>query len=409
MQSKVFITGIGVITSIGDNVAENYQSLIHKRHGLKHTQFLDTIHKDVFPVCEITHNNEELASILGIKNPIGYTRTALLGMIAVKEAIENANIEWKDNKLESTYKTALINSTTVGGMRHTEEVYLDLLNTEIKTSSENYIDTHDLGECTERIADYFGVKSYVTTISTACSSSANSIMLGVRLIQQGIVDRAICGGTDSLSKFTINGFNTLMILDKEHCRPFDNTRVGLNLGEGAGYVILESEKIIEQENKKALAYVSGFANTNDAFHQTASSPEGDGAFMAMSDAIKMAHLQTSDISYINVHGTATPNNDLSEGRAIERLFGSNTTPPFSSTKPYTGHTLAACGGIEAVYAVLAIQHHVIFPSLNFTNQMEEIHITPQTEVTENYPVNHVLSNSFGFGGNNSTLIISKAE
>ncbi len=409
MQSKVFITGIGAITSIGDNVEENYQNLIHKKHGLKHTQFLDTIHKDIFPVSEVTHSNEELAKMIGIENSEGYIRTALLGMIAVKEAIENAAIEWKNNSLEKTYKTALINSTTVGGMRHTEEVYLELLKPETNSVAEQYIDTHDLGECTERIADYFGVKSYVTTISTACSSSANCIMLGVRLIQQGIVDRAICGGTDSLSKFTINGFNTLMILDKDHCRPFDNTRVGLNLGEGAGYVILESEKIIQAQNKKPLAYVSGFANTNDAFHQTASSPDGDGAFMAMSDALKMAQLQTDEISYINVHGTATPNNDLSEGRAIERLFGKDQTPKFSSTKPFTGHTLAACGGIEAVYAVLAIQHQVIFPSLNFKNQMEELHIQPTTDVLENYPVKHVLSNSFGFGGNNSTLIISKAE
>ena len=407
MHSKVFITGKGVITSIGKNAEENYQSLIHKKHGLKYTQLLNTFHKDVFPVCEINMTNEELIAILGIENPIGFTRTALLGMIAVKEALEDAGIEWKNNALEKKYKTALINSTTVGGMRHTEEVYLDLLKPDMQTESESYIDTHDLGECTERIADYFGVHSYVTTISTACSSSANSIMLGMRLIQQGIVDRAICGGTDSLSKFTINGFNTLMILDKEHCRPFDNTRVGLNLGEGAGYVILESERIVREENKKPTCFISGFANTNDAFHQTASSPEGDGAYMAMNQALEYAHLKPSDISYINVHGTATPNNDLSEGRAIERLFGNLDAPKFSSTKPFTGHTLAACGGIEAVYAILAIEHQVIFPSLNFKDKMEELTIQPTTDIIENYKVDHVLSNSFGFGGNNSTVIISK--
>ncbi|MEI6311639.1 MAG: beta-ketoacyl-[acyl-carrier-protein] synthase family protein [Bacteroidota bacterium] len=407
MHSKVFITGKGVISSIGKNAEENYQSLIHKKHGLKYTQLLNTFHKEVFPVCEIDMTNEELIALLGIENPVGYTRTALLGMIAVKEALEDAGIEWKNNTLEKKYKTALINSTTVGGMRHTEEVYLDLLKPDIQSESESYIDTHDLGECTERIADYFGVHSYVTTISTACSSSANSIMLGMRLIQQGIVDRAICGGTDSLSKFTINGFNTLMILDKEHCRPFDNTRVGLNLGEGAGYIILESERIVNHEHKKPTCYVSGFANTNDAFHQTASSPEGDGAYMAMDQALAYAHLKPSDISYINVHGTATPNNDLSEGRAIERLFGTTETPKFSSTKPFTGHTLAACGGIEAVYAMLAIEHQVIFPSLNFKDKMEELTIQPTTDIIENYKVDHVLSNSFGFGGNNSTVIISK--
>jgi 3-oxoacyl-[acyl-carrier-protein] synthase-1 len=409
LSSKVYITGIGAITAIGNNAKENFDSLVHKKHGLTHTRFLNTIHKEIFPVCEINLTNDALASMLGIENKQGYTRTALLGMIAVKEAIEDAGIAWKENTLEKKYKTALINSTTVGGMRHTEEIYLDILEQESQPETNSYIDTHDLGECTERIADYFGVKSYITTISTACSSSANAIMLGVRLIQQGIVDRAICGGVDSLSKFTINGFNTLMILDKEHCRPFDNTRVGLNLGEGAGYVILESEKIVQEENKKPSCFVSGFANTNDAFHQTASSPNGDGAFMAMSQALAMAHLEPKDISYINVHGTATPNNDLSEGRAMERLFGTDDAPKFSSTKPYTGHTLAACGGIEAVYGVMAIENGVIYPSLNFNEKMEELTIQPETETLTGVEVNHVLSNSFGFGGNNSTVIISKVK
>lgn len=408
MQDKIYISGRGIITAIGNNIAENYTSLINKKHGLSHARILSTIHKDTFPVCEVPYTNDQLATMLSLPSAYGYTRTALLGMIAVKEALDSAGIEWKDNALEKEYKTAFINSTTVGGMSRTEEVYLELLSNVITEDIKAYIDTHDLGECTERIADYIGARSYNTTISTACSSSANSIMLGIRLIRQGIVDRAICGGTESLSKFTINGFNTLMILDKEHCRPFDNTRVGLNLGEGAAYVVLESERIIEARNLNPAFYVSGFANTNDAFHQTASSPEGDGAYLAMRDALAMAKLQTNDIQYVNVHGTATPNNDLSEGRAMQRLFGTSQMPLFSSTKPYTGHTLAACGSIEAIYATLAIEHSTIFPSLNFKIPMEELEIRPNTEVLQNMPIQHVLSNSFGFGGNNSTLIISKA-
>jgi 3-oxoacyl-[acyl-carrier-protein] synthase-1 len=131
--------------------------------------------------------------------------------------------------------------------------------------------------------------------------------------------------------------------------------------------------------------------------------------MAMSQALAMAHLEPKDISYINVHGTATPNNDLSEGRAMERLFGTDDAPKFSSTKPYTGHTLAACGGIEAVYGVMAIENGVIYPSLNFNEKMEELTIQPETETLTGVEVNHVLSNSFGFGGNNSTVIISKVK
>lgn len=402
MSNRVYITGMGVVSSIGMNVEENLQSLKTSKTGLCFTQFLDSIHKHELPVCEIPLGDDALAERLGLSVSDGYTRTSLLGLLAVKEALASAGIS--DMKSATT---ALISSTTVGGMRNTEMIYHELLSPNLREEYINFLNSHDLGESTERIADYFGVKDFVTTISTACSSSANAIILGARLIKHGIVDRAICGGTDTLSKFTINGFNSLMILDKEHSRPFDDSRVGLNLGEGAGYIILESEALVKKENKKIFAELTGYSNTNDAFHQTASSPEGNGAFMAMSEALEMSGLSKSDISYINVHGTATPNNDVSEGRAMHRLFG-DALPKFSSTKPFTGHTLAACGGIEAVYAILAIQHSLIFPSLNFKNKMNEVDIAPQTTLLENYEVNHVLSNSFGFGGNNTSIIISKA-
>jgi 3-oxoacyl-(acyl-carrier-protein) synthase len=248
----------------------------------------------------------------------------------------------------------------------------------------------------------------VTTISTACSSAANAIMLGARLIKSGKLDRVIVGGTDALSKFTINGFKTLMIFSDGYNKPFDNERTGLNLGEAAAFLVLESEELVKKENKKVLARVSGYGNANDAFHQTASSENGDGAFLAMEKAFKIAQLKPEQIDYINVHGTATPNNDLSEGRAIVRLFGENKAPDFSSTKPFTGHTLAAAAAIEAVYSVLAIQNNVVFPNLNFKTPMEEFNLIPQTTL-KHKKIQHVLSNSFGFGGNCSTLIFSKSE
>jgi 3-oxoacyl-[acyl-carrier-protein] synthase-1 len=196
-----------------------------------------------------------------------------------------------------------------------------------------------------------------------------------------------------------------MILSDGYNAPFDNNRKGLNLGEAAAFLVLESETIVKNENKEVLAYVTGFGNANDAFHQTASSENGDGAFLAMNKAFKMAKIQPSEIDYINAHGTATPNNDLSEGRAIIRIFGENV-PDFSSTKPFTGHTLAAAAGIEAVYSILAIQNNIVFPNLNFKTNMEEFNLTPQLTLKEK-EIHHVLSNSFGFGGNCSTLIFSK--
>ena len=231
-------------------------------------------------------------------------------------------------------------------------------------------------------------------------------MLGARMIKAGKLDRVIVGGADCLSKFTINGFKTLMILSETNCRPFDANRTGLNLGEAAAFLVLESDECVKKENKKILGYVSGYANANDAFHQTASSEDGEGATLAMQKALKIAGLSSKEIDYINAHGTATENNDASESAAIRRVFGENL-PEVSSTKAYTGHTLAAAAAIEAVYSVLSLQNKVVFPNLNFEIPIEETNIIPQTEVLQK-ELQHVLSNSFGFGGNCSTLIFSKA-
>jgi 3-oxoacyl-[acyl-carrier-protein] synthase-1 len=192
------------------------------------------------------------------------------------------------------------------------------------------------------MADDLGISDFISTINTACSSSVNAIILASRMIRSGQLDVAIAGGTDALTKFTLNGFNSLMILDKEPCRPFDATRAGLNLGEGAGFMVLVSEKVLKEGSIEPLAYVNGYANTNDAFHQTASSPEGRGSFLAMSKALEMARMEPHAIDYINLHGTGTVNNDSSEGTAIRRSVWRKNTP-MSSTKSFTGHTLGASG------------------------------------------------------------------
>ncbi len=249
------------------------------------------------------------------------------------------------------------------------------------------------------------IYDYRATISTACSSAANAIMHAARLIQQGIVDRAVVGGVDALSKFTLNGFNSLMILDKEHCKPFDENRKGLNLGEGAGFIVLDSKDAMEKSGKKATCLLAGYANANDAYHQTASSPTGEGAYLSMCNALNMSGLKAEDIDYINVHGTATDNNDLSEGTAIKRIFG-DKIPFFSSTKAFTGHTLAAAAGIEAVFSILALENGVIFPNLNFDKVIPQLNLLPVTKLKKGLDIKNVLSNSFGFGGNNSTLIFS---
>ncbi|HNW88373.1 MAG TPA: beta-ketoacyl-[acyl-carrier-protein] synthase family protein [Bacteroidales bacterium] len=398
MHDKIYIAGIGIISAIGQNVNETLGSLKTSTHGIGRLEFIDTIYKDKMPFGEVKKSNEEIKKILGLDPEKLFTRTSLFGMIAAKEALENSGIDI------GKYRCGLVSATSVGGMDLSERFY-DEFYADNTTGNTDGIKGHDCADSTEHIADLLGIKDYLATISTACSSSANAIMFGSRLIKNDVVDVVLAGGTDSLTRFTLNGFNTLMILDKNHCKPFDAARAGLNLGEGSGFVVLVSEKILNKLNKKPLAEVKGYGNANDAYHQTASSPEGQGAFLAMSKAMEMSGLQPEEIDYINVHGTGTGNNDLSEGVAMKRIFGEKI-PLFSSTKPFTGHALGAAGGIEAVLSVLAIQNKMIYPSLNFSEPIPELGISPVTQLIENCKVDNVLSNSFGFGGNNSTLIIS---
>ena len=390
---------MGIISAIGASVEENFNALLSGKTGISVIENIETIHKNSIKVGEIKKSNEELLQQLQISGENDFSRTAMLGAIAAKQAVENSGITNIND-----YKTGLISATSVGGMDMTERFFYDYLENE---ENRRYIHANDGGNSSHNIADYLGLNGTVTTISTACSSAANAIMLGARLIKSKKLDRVIVGGTDALSKFTINGFKTLMILSDTYNTPFDNNRKGLNLGEAAAFLVLESEEIVQKENKKVLAYVSGYGNANDAFHQTASSENGEGAFLAMEKALKVANISPENIDYINAHGTATQNNDLSEGRAIERIFGKNV-PEFSSTKPFTGHTLAAAAAIEAVYSVLALQNNTIFPNLNFQEKMDEFDLVPETKLKEKN-LQHVLSNSFGFGGNCSTLIFSKSE
>lgn len=397
-MKTVVVTGIGIISSIGNNLDETYNSLIEKRSGIGRINILDTVRKDEFLLGEIKLTHDELIGMARVDPKSAWTRTALLGIIAARQAIDDSDIDVGEN-------VALISASTVGGMDRSELYYKDFL-TEAK--NKKYIDTHHAGNSTEMIAEQCGINGLITTISTACSSSLNSIMFGARLIKEGRTKIAVVGGTDALSKFTLNGFNTLMILDKEHCRPFDESRMGLNLGEGAAYFVLEEKESAIANGKKIYAEVSGYANANDAHHQTASSDNGEGPYLAMANALKEANIKPDDIDYINAHGTGTGNNDLTEGIAIKRLFGENI-PLFSSTKAYTGHTLGAAGIIESVISVLALNYSIAFPNINFKNAIKEIDIKPITQLTKIDNFNYVLTNSFGFGGNDSSVVFSSVK
>ncbi len=399
-MTRVFITGVGIITAIGYDFREVFASLKEGRSGVGQLSLIDSVYKDEIPVAEIKATNKDLKNLASPVTKGFHSRTALLGIIAARQAVQFAGLT-KDALRDA----ALISGTTVGGMDRSEVFFKNFV-ADPRQGKMRDVAGHDCGDSTEMIARELGIKGFLSTINTACSSSANAIMMGARLMQQGKIRKAIAGGSDCLTKFTLNGFNSLMILDRSQCKPFDENRNGLNLGEGSAFVVLETEEDVLRDGKTPLAEVRGFGNACDAYHQTASSPEGIGAYLSMQKALEMAQILPENISYINTHGTGTRNNDLSEGVAIERLFAQHI-PPCSSTKSFTGHTLGAAGAIETVISTMAIQHQCIFANLNFSDKMQELSFSPVHKFKSLTGIAHVMSNSFGFGGNNSSLIFSR--
>ncbi|MBQ4408920.1 MAG: beta-ketoacyl-[Bacteroidales bacterium] len=351
MRKNIVITGYGVIAA-------------KKISKIKHLDFQEF----TFPVGEVDYSNTELKNLLGIAAAKELSRTALLGIYALKQAADNAGVT-----TNTPGKKSLISGTTVGGMDLTEKYWQQIVNhTDIMLQ-------HDCGSCTELTAKYFGFFDECTTISTACSSGANAILEGAEILEAGLSDIVFAGGAEALTKFHLMGFSSLMILDREVCRPFADNRAGLNLGEGAAFLVMETEEHALARGAKILCNFAGGGNACDAHHQTASSPDGEGAYRAMKQALIDANISPSDIQYVNAHGTGTVNNDASEMAALHRIFGEKM-PQIESTKSITGHTTSAAGAIEAVICIKKMQEN---PSLRY-----------------------VMDNSFGFGGNDTSIIFS---
>ncbi len=398
MMEPIYITGAGVVSAIGIGKAETLESLRAGQTGIGEMKYLPSCHRDI-PVGEVKLSNAEMAQMLGIAEDIGLTRTALIGRLALREALDEAGLTG-----DALREIPFISATTVGGMDRRELFHASEKDCDLEHAM---IATHSCASSTEMIASEFGNFASLSTISTACSSATNAIITGANMLHCGLADIVVVGGSESLSMFHLNGFNTLMILDREQCKPFDKDRAGLNLGEGAAYLVMESAASVKKRGISPLCCLSGYGNACDAFHQTASSPNGEGAFRAMQEALSTAELRPGDIQYVNAHGTGTPNNDESESQAIMRVYGEKL-PPVSSTKSFTGHTTSASGSIEAVICILAIRNRFLPPNINWQTPMEN-GIVPVTGSHQQVELEHVMSNAFGFGGNDSSIILSRYD
>ena len=394
-MSRIVVTGMGVISAIGNTVEENRRALIKSTCGITTLGNFSSRFAGVMPFGEIKITTDTLKEQLHV-NEQGVTRTMLLSLHAFNEAVADSKLS--TNEI-SSLDTAFISGNTVGGMCLTDEFYADARS---KTNGSEYLTSYDSASVVMYVQDRYKMRGIISTFNTACSSSANAIMYGARLIQNGFAKRAIIIGADTLAKFTINGFNALRILSDEPCRPFDKDRKGLNLGEGAACLVLEKEE--DAAGKKIYATVSGHGNANDSFHPSSLSAEGNGPVAAMQQALKRANLNANEIDFINAHGTATENNDEVESISMLKVF--KEVPAFASTKGNTGHTLGAAGAIEAVYSILSLTYQEIYPSLHFKNVIDATGLIPANEYKK-MSLQHVMSNSFGFGGNCTSLIFSK--
>ncbi|MBF0103633.1 MAG: beta-ketoacyl synthase chain length factor [Desulfobacterales bacterium] len=373
---RAYIVSMGIISPIGQGVEAHLNAIRKKDCGLRLIDLFNTPENKRFPVGQI----DQLNAMTNLP------RTHCLAHIAAKEALTGFK---QPLKLD-----AIVLGVTTGGIFTTE---YHLKQNERNPDAYSY---HSLSSVAEHLATEYDCKGPVITISTACSSGTVAIHVGMEMIRQGLAKTVLAGGSDALCRLTYYGFGSLQLIDPDGAKPFDINRNGMSLSEGAAMVLLSADN-----PEGAIVEVLGGGLSCDAFHPTTPHPDGKGALSAMEKAIHDAGISISDIDYINLHGTGTIDNDLSEAKAITSLFP-DKKPFVSSIKGALGHSLGAAGAIEAVISAISIQNNIVPANVGCNNSDPRLQINPICEPYE-MPVHYVLSNSFGFGGNNASIVLSK--
>lgn len=387
------ITAFTLTTALGAGRAATSDALRQQRSGLAPLRFLDLplatwtgevegVEQHRLPASLAHHDcrNNRLAALALEQD--GFT-----------DAVARARSRW------GPARVGVFLGTSTSGLLQTELAYRNRQPDGTLPDGFRYAETQNTFSLAAFAADALQLAGPRFVVSTACSSSAKVFGNAQRMLQAGWIDAAVVGGVDSLCLTTLYGFNALELLAPEACRPWDATRRGLSIGEAASFMLIEREADAPQ------GWVLGVGETNDGHHMSTPHPEGTGAIAAMRAALAAAGLQPGDIDYINLHGTATPTNDASEDRAVRAVFGADT-PPCSSTKGATGHTLGAAGGVEAAISLLALQQGFMPGGLNRAHPDPDLHAN-YLDANRDAPLRHVLSNSFGFGGTNASLVLGK--
>lgn len=381
---QVQISGLGAICANGENPETIYQSCLRGRSSVQSTGLAE-ISADVIEKLRAS-TPEKLKS----------SRSTILGFHTLTQAFNDSG--WSDTDLQNA---GFIFATTTGKIDLWEKIITQRDSSNL--SKEEYLKglvNQPLGATQAQLSEHFQIKGPKVQISSSCSASLQALAMGMMWIQSGQVERCIVGTTEIHNDLTRVGFNSLRLLSKSVCTPFDKNRTGINLGDGAAFLFLEKA----QQTK--WGYISGAGLTSDAFHPTSPHPEGKGSYLSMKKALETAKLQPSDIDWVYAHGTGSPANDLAESAAISSLFPNK--PFVTSTKSLHGHTLGSCGGIEAVIGLLAMKYETIIPNANLHEIDPQISVNlPLTVVKKDFK--HFVKNSLGFGGINVSVIFSKAK
>ncbi|MEY2428668.1 MAG: 3-oxoacyl-[acyl-carrier-protein] synthase [Verrucomicrobiota bacterium] len=389
------VTGLGLVSANGCGVGANWAAIRNGVSGLKPLSLFSS------PRYGQILTGEAPRDLRALGAPSHASRSDQLGWLAAREATAAAKCDFTN----CAERAGVVLGSSVGGSFNSEH-FLETLIKRAKMRARP-LRFHECVSVVDLIADEFGLLGPSLAVATACSSGALAIATAAEMIHAGDADVMLAGGADSLSRMTWGGFNSLLLVDALGCRPFDLNRAGTSMGEGAAVLVLEAEEFARKRGAKILARLSGWGASCDTHHATAPHPEGAGAASAMRAALGRAGLEPSAIGYVNAHGTGTRDNDLAESKALKTVF-EGRVPPVSSTKGFFGHALAASGAIEAVVCVEALTHQEIPSNPGFKNLDPTIGLEPVTELRA-ASLTHVMSNSFGFGGNNAVLIFSRPE
>jgi 3-oxoacyl-[acyl-carrier-protein] synthase II len=402
---RVVVTGLGTINAVAANVPEFCDALRNGACGIGPVTVFDTTEYKTHTGGQVKHfdTQEMIPETFSIKR---MSRSDIMAMAAAIEALKNAGLfPLPDGLLADT---GVVIGGGAGGMLEGEEAYRQYLKDKGKGVRFSRFSSFCCASSADHIATNLGLMGPKTTFMTACSSGATAMGYARDLIRAGMAKVVIAGGTEPLSRITYATFNALGAVDPEFCKPFDKNRRGISLGEGAGILILESLSHARKRGARIHGELLGYGVSCDAYHMTAPDPEASGAARCMRTALQDAGVPPERVDHVNAHGTATPANDRMETRGIKAVFGKTAYQiPVSSTKAMTGHTLGAAGAIEGVVSVLGIVHGFIPPTIHLTAPDPECDLDYVVEGPRNLEVNIVLSNSFAFGGNNTSVVFGR--